>query len=205
VDWIALLALLLSAGSLGWQAVDRFNHRSRLVVDSTNGSTSYLKDGELWHAPFLVITAHALHGAIGIRDIQFDLDPKPDPNTLSWGLWALEGRAPTMNLSDDHPALQEGATVSWQYRFYTNGESGLTRATTVTPTIVLITGKRVAVPPVRLGADVKESDSRRVIDLLKAEDLANGPGAPRSPQTIKALLDVFEPGHDDESTGKPAT
>lgn len=192
MDWIALAALGLSTGSLGWQIVERARTRRRLIVSSTTGVARYASGGESGRAQTLAVTAHALHGSIGIRGIEFEFDRETLAEAATWSLWHPSGRPPAIDLEGDHAALEEGATATWQYLFYESGESGFSCPTTVTPTIVLVSGRRVRVPPVTLHPDVNLSSIRQALDRATAKFLAREPGELPDIDLLSAFHDLLD-------------
>lgn len=128
-DQIAIWALGVGGISLLWQigsqVATSIRGRRRLVLTATTGSQTGDRDGTFWSEPLVFVTAHAIRGPVGLKDVSFEWNPKT-PNGASWGpLGETPGRPPTLDLSASHPPLQTGETASWMFRLGAGSEPGV--------------------------------------------------------------------------------
>lgn len=148
--WIALAGVAIATVSLVWQIFDKFASRPRLDV-TTAVSTFGTIDGDFIRN-FCVasVTAHALNGPVGVKSIEWALPPGLGYNISAFQSIGVENQ---IDLANDHRALNNGETVTWRFRITSPGGRSLPKGTTVTPTVVLVSGKRIRASSLTLFED----------------------------------------------------
>jgi hypothetical protein len=156
-DVVATFALVLSFVALTAQGIGAFHRRKRLQVGAQiTAASSARSDGSFWSSSTVRLTAHAIGGPIGIKDLYFELHPRPD--VYGWSKAEMPFGWPPdspVDLSISHRALEEGESVSWYYkvRDHNEGRDGVKEPRILTAVFILVTGKEVRTRPMLLTPD----------------------------------------------------
>lgn len=154
MDWIALAGLLLAIASLGWQITNWARSRPTLVVTTSVVTSATAHGRDIVNECQVMITVHALHGAVGVVGIDWAVAPFRAHSITAVEL--VPGVRPRIDidLGLDVPPVDAGTTVTWRYRVRNPDGTSFRNKATVTPTVLLGNGRRVPGQPVEIYPDM---------------------------------------------------